>query len=79
MQGISLFYVMELLQRAKQLEEQGGDIIHMEIGEPEFPPQKLCWRRDSNVLNPVRLNILLPQDFPSYVLQSPIITGSNTA
>jgi aspartate/methionine/tyrosine aminotransferase len=37
MQGISSFYVMELLRRAKQLELQGRDIIHMEIGEPDFP------------------------------------------
>ncbi|MGZ5006366.1 MAG: pyridoxal phosphate-dependent aminotransferase [Methylobacter sp.] len=35
-QGISPFYVMELLRRAKQLEMQGKDIIHMEIGEPDF-------------------------------------------
>ncbi len=33
---ISPFYVMELLKRAKQLEAQGSDIIHMEIGEPDF-------------------------------------------
>lgn len=39
-QGISPFYVMELLRRAKQLEAQGRDVIHMEIGEPDFatPP-----------------------------------------
>ncbi len=37
MNGFSPFYVMELLQRAKQLESQGRDIIHMEIGEPDFP------------------------------------------
>lgn len=44
MQGISSFYVMELLQRAKQLEKQGVDIIHMEIGEPDFftPPAILA-------------------------------------
>jgi aspartate/methionine/tyrosine aminotransferase len=35
-QGISPFYVMELLHRAKQLEAQGKDVIHMEIGEPDF-------------------------------------------
>ncbi len=35
-QDISKFYVMELLQRAKQLEQQGRDVIHMEIGEPDF-------------------------------------------
>jgi len=35
-QEISPFYVMELLRRAKQLEAQGKDVIHMEIGEPDF-------------------------------------------
>jgi len=34
---ISSFHVMELLRRAKQLEAQGIDVIHMEIGEPDFP------------------------------------------
>jgi aspartate/methionine/tyrosine aminotransferase len=34
---ISSFYVMELLRRAKKLETQGKDVIHMEIGEPDFP------------------------------------------
>jgi len=37
MQEISCFYVMELLQRAKQLEAEGKDVVHMEIGEPDFP------------------------------------------
>ncbi len=37
MADISPFYVMALLQRAKELEQQGKDIIHMEIGEPDFP------------------------------------------
>jgi aspartate/methionine/tyrosine aminotransferase len=37
---ISPFYVMELLRRAKQLEMQGRDIIHMEIGEPDFSTPK---------------------------------------
>lgn len=36
MHEISPFYVMELLQRAKQLEALGKSIIHMEIGEPDF-------------------------------------------
>lgn len=35
-QAISPFYVMELLRRAKHLEGQGRDIIHMEVGEPDF-------------------------------------------
>ncbi len=41
-QQIAPFYVMELLHRAKQLEAQGKDVIHMEIGEPDFPtPQTI--------------------------------------
>ena len=36
MEMITPFYVMELLRRAKQLEAEGRDIIHMEIGEPDF-------------------------------------------
>ncbi|HMB45619.1 MAG TPA: pyridoxal phosphate-dependent aminotransferase [Candidatus Methanoperedens sp.] len=31
------FYVMEVLERAKELESMGKDIIHLEIGEPDFP------------------------------------------
>jgi len=34
---IAPFHVMELLARAKALEAEGRDIIHMEIGEPDFP------------------------------------------
>ncbi len=30
------FQVMRLLARAKQLEQQGRDIVHMEVGEPDF-------------------------------------------
>ena len=34
---IAPFHVMELLTRAKTLEAGGRDIIHMEVGEPDFP------------------------------------------
>ena len=34
---IQPFYVMSLLARANALEAQGRDIVHMEIGEPDFP------------------------------------------
>lgn len=34
---IEPFHVVELLTRARQLESEGRDIIHMEIGEPDFP------------------------------------------
>ena len=34
---IEPFRVMEILARAKELEARGRDIVHMEIGEPDFP------------------------------------------
>ncbi|MCG6935285.1 MAG: pyridoxal phosphate-dependent aminotransferase [Proteobacteria bacterium] len=37
MRDIQPFRVMELLARARKLEAQGRDIVHMEIGEPDFP------------------------------------------
>ena len=33
---ISPFHVMDVMARAKQLEAQGHDIIHLEVGEPDF-------------------------------------------
>ena len=37
MLDIQPFRVMALLSRARQLEVEGRDIVHMEIGEPDFP------------------------------------------
>lgn len=34
---IQPFHVMELLARARELESEGRDIVHMEVGEPDFP------------------------------------------
>jgi aspartate/methionine/tyrosine aminotransferase len=34
--GISPFIVMDVLERAAVLERQGVDIVHMEVGEPDF-------------------------------------------
>jgi aspartate/methionine/tyrosine aminotransferase len=31
------FYVMDLLARANQLEAEGRSVLHMEVGEPDFP------------------------------------------
>lgn len=44
MAGIRPFQVMELLARAQALEAQGRDIVHMEVGEPDFdsPPAVLA-------------------------------------
>ena len=35
--GIEPFQVMDILARARALEAQGRSIMHMEIGEPDFP------------------------------------------
>jgi aspartate/methionine/tyrosine aminotransferase len=37
MAGIEPFHVMELMAKARAFEAQGRDIIHMEVGEPDFP------------------------------------------
>ncbi len=43
MGDIEPFHVMALLARAKALETQGRDIVHMEIGEPDFAtPRPIC-------------------------------------
>lgn len=40
---ISPFHVMDILARCKQMEALGRDVIHMEIGEPDFPtPQTIA-------------------------------------
>jgi aspartate/methionine/tyrosine aminotransferase len=37
LQQIQPFHVMALLARARQMEAEGRDIVHMEVGEPDFP------------------------------------------
>jgi aspartate/methionine/tyrosine aminotransferase len=34
--SVSPFYVMDVMSRAKTLESMGRDIVHMEVGEPDF-------------------------------------------
>ena len=35
-QELSPFYVMEVLEKAKEIEASGHDVIHFEVGEPDF-------------------------------------------
>ena len=39
-EGMTSFLVMDILERAKELQQQGADIVHLEVGEPDFdvPP-----------------------------------------
>ncbi|HSB78242.1 MAG TPA: pyridoxal phosphate-dependent aminotransferase, partial [Candidatus Methylomirabilis sp.] len=36
-QEIEPFVVMEVLERAQELEAKGEHLIHLEVGEPDFP------------------------------------------
>jgi len=38
---IQPFFAMDILARARELEQAGRDIVHMEIGEPDFPTPQL--------------------------------------
>ena len=55
MAGIEPFYVMELLAHARQLEAEGRTIIHMEVGEPDFPTPEPVRRAAQSILetNPI--------------------------
>jgi len=45
-ENIKSFIVMEILEKALKLESQGIDVVHMEVGEPDFatpePITKIC-------------------------------------
>lgn len=42
-QEIAPFYVMDVLERAKELEFKGHSVIHFEVGEPDLPtPEVVC-------------------------------------
>lgn len=48
---IAPFHVVELLTRARQLEAEGRDIIHMEVGEPDFPTPAPITNAAVNAIN----------------------------
>ncbi|TXI73904.1 MAG: pyridoxal phosphate-dependent aminotransferase [Dechloromonas sp.] len=48
---IAPFHVLELLTRARQLEAEGRNIIHMEVGEPDFPTPPAIAAAAVNAIN----------------------------
>ncbi len=48
--NIQPFFVMEILTRAKELEHRGKDVIHLEIGEPDFPTPEPVIRKATEFL-----------------------------
>ena len=55
MAEIEPFHVMERLARARELETQGRSIIHMEIGEPDFPTPEPVLRAGMKALESGRV------------------------
>ncbi len=37
MAGIAPFHVMDILAQAREMDTRGRDVVHMEVGEPDFP------------------------------------------
>ncbi|MCP3868093.1 MAG: pyridoxal phosphate-dependent aminotransferase [Gammaproteobacteria bacterium] len=50
MEHIRPFYVMGLLARARELEAEGRDVIHMEVGEPDFTTPETIVRAGQQAL-----------------------------
>ena len=48
--NIPPFHVMEVVRIAEQLELQGVDVIHLEVGEPDFPTAPSVVERACNAL-----------------------------
>ncbi|MDP6364708.1 MAG: pyridoxal phosphate-dependent aminotransferase [Nitrospinota bacterium] len=50
MQGIKPFLVMDILERARQLEVVGREVIHLEVGEPDFETPEVIVRAGQKAL-----------------------------
>jgi aspartate/methionine/tyrosine aminotransferase len=53
--SVEPFYVMKVLERAKELERKGRKIIHFEVGEPDFPVPQLLKNRAKELIEKVEL------------------------
>ncbi|MEM6707361.1 MAG: aminotransferase class I/II-fold pyridoxal phosphate-dependent enzyme [Pseudomonadota bacterium] len=51
LQQVSTFHVVEMLERAQRLEADGRDVIHLEVGEPDFPTPPLIVEAGVRALN----------------------------
>lgn len=48
--GVKPFLVMDILERARQLEAQGREVIHLEVGEPDFDTPEVITRAAERAL-----------------------------
>jgi len=51
LEKIQPFYVMDLLAKAKKMQLQGDDVIHLEVGEPDFPTPDLIKQAGIKAIN----------------------------
>lgn len=94
MQQIQPFHVMEVLAKAQALEASGRDVIHLEIGEPDFPtPEPIVARaqaalqagrtRYTAALGLPELRALVAAQYPAEARPSParvaLVPGSSAA
>ncbi len=61
---IKSFHVMALLDRAKQLESRGRDVIHLEVGEPDFPTPDHVVQAGIRAMNEGRTRYTAPTGLP---------------
>ena len=54
--NIKPFLVMDILERARQLEAAGRDVIHLEVGEPDFDTPGVIVRAAQQDRKSTRLN-----------------------
>lgn len=62
---IEPFHVMDVLARARALEAQGKSIVHMEIGEPDFPTADAIVRAGIEALSAGRTHYLPALGLPA--------------
>ena len=76
LEGIAPFHVMAILARAKALEAQGRDIIHLEIGEPDFPTPEPILSAAITALRDGDVHYTPALGLPAFETQSPNTTVS---
>ena len=45
------FIVMDVMAKAEELERKGEHVIHMEVGEPDFPTPKVITQAANEALS----------------------------
>ena len=51
------FIVMDVLERANELQKQGVDIIHLEVGEPDLMYRLVCRKQQKRLMIVILLTI----------------------